>query len=131
YRLRGSTLRIPRLPVQPEETAMLARSGWRGITWDEAATPAPDVLAALASYDWPGNGSELKAVLSAVHALFGAEDLRVEHVRAVVQDMGQMPASGPLADGHGTERTIACLRHLRHVDEVIRACEVTVRPLID
>ena len=131
YRLRAFTIRIPPLRARPEDIPLLAQAFWRAITWDEDASLSAGVLAALESYHWPGNARELKAILSAVHALFGATGIRVEHVRAVLQDLGQAPASGPLADGHGTERTIACLRHLRHVDEVIRACQITLKPFLD
>src|SRR5207245_2848477 len=63
--------------------------------------------------------------------LFGKDDLRVEHLRAVFQELGQAPPTGPLANGQSSERQVACLRHLRHVDEVIRACQVTLRPVVE
>ncbi len=131
YRLRSFTIRIATLRTHPEDIPPLAQSFWKSTTSDEDAELSAEVLSALGSYHWPGNARELKAALSAVHALFGKDDLRVEHFRAVFQELGQAPASGPLADGREGERKIASLRHLRHVDEVLRACQVTVRPVVE
>jgi DNA-binding NtrC family response regulator len=124
-RLRAFTISIPPLRRRPEDIAPLADSLWKTIVSDEAASLPPGIVLALESYGWPGNARELKAELSSMHAQFGYRDLRVTHLRRALQERG-----GPLSDGHGA-RQLETLRHLRHVDEVIRACEVTVRPLLE
>jgi transcriptional regulator with AAA-type ATPase domain len=127
YRLRAFTISIPPLRTRPEDIAPLAQSLWKGIVSDEAASLPSEITAALRSYGWPGNVRELKSVLASMHALFGNRELRVAYLRAELQ-RAQSAFGGPLADGRGA-RQLEMLRHLRHVDEVIRACEMTVRPL--
>lgn len=131
YRLRAFTIQIPPLRMRPEDIPELAQHFWAEITWEKRRRLSPEILTALQTYYWPGNARELRAVLCNLHALFGAEKLRVEHVRAVFHELGQAPMTGPLRDGDATLRRISCLRHLRHVDEVLQACLVTLRPLID
>jgi transcriptional regulator with AAA-type ATPase domain len=130
YRLRAFTINIPPLRRRPEDIAPLADSLWRAIVRDEAVSLPPDIIQALRSYGWPGNARELKGVLSSMHALFGYRDLGVTHLRRALQERGQSAFGGALSDGRGA-RQIETLRHLRHVDEVIRACEVTIRPLLE
>src|SRR5207249_3288138 len=79
YRLRSFTIRIPPLRRHPEDIPLLAESFWKSITWDEHALLPPEILSALQSHPWGGNARELMAVLSSVHALFGKDDLRVDH----------------------------------------------------
>lgn len=131
YRLRAFMIRVLPLRSHAEDIPVLAQHFWKKITWDPDARLPDDIVSALATYPWPGNARELRAVLCSLQALFGTDGLRVEHVRAVFRDLGQAPATGPLADGDDAERQVACLRHLRHVEEVVRACEVTLRPLVE
>jgi hypothetical protein len=82
------------------------------------------------SYGWPGNARELKAVLSSLHALFGKDDLDVARLRAVFQIQGQLPEIEETKSVNEiVMHRVDCLRHLQRVDEVLRACVVSARPL--
>ncbi|HEU4410883.1 MAG TPA: sigma 54-interacting transcriptional regulator [Polyangiaceae bacterium] len=65
YRLNVVPLRIPPLRERPEDIAPLARHFARQLSGPPAPPPvlAPDALAALATYPWPGNARELRNVI--------------------------------------------------------------------
>jgi transcriptional regulator with AAA-type ATPase domain len=133
YRLRAFLIRTPVLRDHSEDIPTLARFFWKRIARDERAALPDDIFAELQSYSWPGNARELKAVLMSLHALFGKDDLDTARLRAVFQIQGQASAETPES---ATQREIIthrvdCLRHLRRVDEVLRACTVSARPLVE
>ena len=130
YRLRSFLIRTHALRTHPEDVPILARRFWKKITGDERAVLPDDILNELMSYGWPGNARELKAVLSSLHALFGKDDLDVARLRAVFQIQGQLPEIEETRSVNElVMHRVDCLRHLQRVDEVLRACVVSARPL--
>src|SRR6185295_15197492 len=130
YRLRSFLIRTHALRTHPEDVPVLARRFWKKITGDERAGLPDDILDELMSYGWPGNARELKAVLSSLHALFGKDDLDVARLRAVFQIQGQLPEiEATRSVNEIVMHRVDCLRHLQRVDEVLRACVVSARPL--
>lgn len=130
YRLRSFLIRTHALRTHLEDVPILARRFWKKITGDERASLPDDILDELVSYGWPGNARELKAVLSSLHALFGKEDLDVARLRAVFQIQGQLPEIEEAKSVNEiVMHRVDCLRHLQRVDEVLRACVVSARPL--
>ncbi len=132
YRLRSFLVRTPSLRDQPEDIARLAEHFWKAIVHDEAARLAPALLEELSAHRWPGNARELRTFLSTLYGLFGSEGLGVEHSRAVFAFEGGVGAGRASVeeDEIGLHR-VECLRHLRRVDEVLRAWRVAVRPVVD
>jgi transcriptional regulator with AAA-type ATPase domain len=133
YRLRSFLLRTPALRDHREDVPTLARFFWKKITRDERAALPNDILSELESYSWPGNARELKAVLMSLHALFGKADLDADRLRAVfqIQIQSRAETEESLAKNEIVTHRVDCLRHLRRVDEVLRACVVSSRPLFD
>jgi transcriptional regulator with PAS, ATPase and Fis domain len=132
YRLRAFLIRTPVLRDHPEDIPVLARFFWKKITRDERATLPEDILAELQRCAWPGNARELKAVLMSLHTLFGKDDLDLARLQAVFQIQGQPPVETEEATARKEIvcHRVDCLRHLRRVDEVLRACVVSARPLV-
>jgi len=133
YRLRAFLLRTPVLRDHPEDIPTLARFFWKRIARDERASLPDEIMAELQAYSWPGNARELKAVLMSLHTLFGKDDLDSARLRAVFQIQGQGAAESPEAAAQNEMIThrVDCLRHFRRADEVLRACVVSVRPLVE
>jgi DNA-binding NtrC family response regulator len=133
YRLRHLPIYTPALQTHPQDIPGLAQSFWQGIVGDKERRLPKEILDELQSYRWPGNVRELKAMLSRLHALFGKDNLDVERLRAVLQLEGQAttPQQGPASLQEISLHRVECLRHLRRVDEVVRACKVAFRPLRD
>jgi two-component system response regulator PilR (NtrC family) len=134
YRLRTFMIRAPALHNHAEDIPLLASHFWKRIIADPVSEPPADLLEHLASYRWPGNARELKAVLMSVYTLFGKDGLSIDHLRAVFQLQGQSPpAAKPVLAAEQEIRLhrVECLRHLRKVDEVVRAIQVAMRPLAE
>lgn len=133
YRLRAFLLRTPVLRDHPEDIPTLARFFWKKIARDERASLPDDIMAELESYSWPGNARELKAVLMSLHTLFGKDDLDTTRLKAVFQIQVQGTAESPEAAAQNEMIThrVDCLRHFRRADEVLRACVVSARPLVE
>jgi DNA-binding NtrC family response regulator len=132
YRLRAFLIRTPLLRNHPEDIPVLARFFWKKITGDERAVLPDDILTELQSCAWPGNARELKAVLMSLHTLFGKDGLNTAKLRAVFQIQGQSPTTPDSAsDKEIVTHRVDCLRHLRRVDEVLRACMMSVKPLVE
>jgi DNA-binding NtrC family response regulator len=132
YRLRSFMIPTPALRDHPEDGALLARAFWKEITKDAAASLPDDVVAQLCACAWPGNGRELKQLLQHLHGLF-ERDIGPVQLRAVLDFEGRvMAVAAEDARGEDLNRhRVDCLHHIRRVDEVVRACRVAVRPLID
>jgi len=127
YRLRPFLIRTPRLRDHPKDIPVLARFFWGTVA--SGRPPLSDaVLATLERYRWPGNARELRAVLVSLATMFPKATPRVEHVHAVFQMQSPTRIDderlGPEDDAR--IHRVECLRHLRRVDEVIRACKVTL-----
>lgn len=133
YRLRAFMIRSPALHNHPEDIPALAKHFWARIAADPSSEPPAGILDRLKSYRWPGNARELKAVLMSVYTLFGGDGLTIEHLHAVFQLQGQ---SQPLEIASTAEQEIKlhrveCLRHLKRVDEVVRASKVAMSPALE
>ena len=133
YRLRAFLIRTPVLRDHPEDIPTLARFFWKRITRDERAVLPDNILTELQFYSWPGNARELKAVLMSLHALFGKDDLDAARLRAVFQIQGQAHADTEesVAQKEIITHRVDCLRHLLRVDEILRACTISARPLVE
>jgi DNA-binding NtrC family response regulator len=133
YRLRTILIPTPALHEHSGDIEQLAHHFWKRITNDaKALVPAP-IVRRLTAYRWPGNVRELKSVLAALFALFRTAAPRAEDLDLVFALQGQTvaePDDGPAGERSVTLHRAECLRHLRRADEVIRACEVTLRPLL-
>jgi hypothetical protein len=71
--------------------------------------------------------------LMSLHTLFGRDDLDITRLKAVFQIQGQGAAESPEAAAQNEMIThrVDCLRHFRRADEVLRACVVSARPLVE
>lgn len=134
YRLRTILIPTPALHEHPQDIEQLAHHFWKRITNDDKAlVPAP-IVRRLTAYRWPGNVRELKSVLAALFALFRTAAPRAEDLDLVFALQGQTvvePDDGPAEERSVTLHRAECLRHLRRADEVIRACQVTLQPLVE
>jgi hypothetical protein len=90
-------------------------------------------MAELQSCSWPGNARELKAVLMSLHSLFGKDDLDAARLRAVfqIQALGAEENPELAARNQMIAHRVDCLRHFRRADEVLRACVVSAKPLVE
>lgn len=133
YRLRSFLIRTPSLKNHPDDARTLSVFLWKKITHNEQATLPEEILAKLAARRWPGNVREIKAVLMNIYTLFGGDRLSVKQLSAVLQLQGQAVAyaDSPTREDEINLHRIECLRHLRRVDEVIRACEVALKPVVE
>jgi DNA-binding NtrC family response regulator len=133
FRLRGGLIRTPPVREHPEDIAELSNHLWERITEKAGVRLPAAVIARLESYRWPGNVREMHAVLAQLYATFKRLAPRADDLELVFALQGQRPA---MADGAGEVRDATlhraeCLGQLRRAGEVIRACEVTLRPLAD
>jgi DNA-binding NtrC family response regulator len=131
YRLRIFLIRTPAIRNHAQDIPTLAQFLWRRITGDKSSSLPESILSQLQRYRWPGNVREMKAVLMGMYTLFGKDDVGVEHLNAVFQLQGQAAASGRPSADEISLHAVECLRHLRRADEVIRACKVTLRPVVE
>ncbi|MBN2103747.1 sigma-54-dependent Fis family transcriptional regulator [bacterium] len=131
YRLRSFLIPTPALRHHPDDIARLARHFWKRYTKHDTALPE-DIIKELRQYHWPGNARELKMILSQLVNLFGEEHLKVAHLRAVLMFDKQMFGLQTVETDEkefGLHR-IDCLRRLKRMDEVLRAIEITLSPVL-
>jgi len=95
------------------------------------------IMAELQACTWPGNVRELRMVLSTLWGLFPeaakARKLSIDHLRAVLYLEGQSTTvrnALPTVEDPFILHRAECLRHLKQVDEVVRAVQVTVAPVL-
>jgi DNA-binding NtrC family response regulator len=131
YRLREFFIRTPVLRKHPDDIPALARYFWQHINRDKLGMLPEDIIAELRSYQWPGNARELKNVLTTLRSLFGTENLRVDHLRAIFMLHGHVPPeeSKEVSKKEIGLQQVQSLNHLKRVEEVVRACEIAVKPL--
>ncbi len=132
YRLRAFTIRSPALRDHPDDIPLLAAHFWKSLTRDEKARLPVEVVRELSAQRWPGNARELKLALSTLFGLFGKDGLTARHLRAVLELEGHVGvgAAKPPGPGEIGLHRAECLRHLRRVDEVLRAAKVSLRPVV-
>lgn len=134
YRLRVFLIRAPSLRDNLTDIPKLTQFFWRKITGDARSTLPEEILSGLQSYGWPGNARELKTLLSSLFALFGKEDLRMEHLRAVQEFEGRLSIHSmtqPSPEEEIRLHRVKCLRHLRGVDEFLHAFRATLIPILE
>lgn len=133
YRLRGFLIRTPALRDHQVDIPLLAQHLWKKITRDDKKTLPNEILEELQGYNWPGNVRELKMVLNNLKALFGTENLRPDHLKAVFFLAGQSPEAKtpPPSERDITLHRAECLRHLKRSHEVIHAIQFMMRPLME
>lgn len=133
FRLQEIRIETPPLRDHAEDIPLLARFLWRRhvIKRDDAELE-PDILAALQTYRWPGNVRELRAVLIRLYGMFETPTPTVEQLRMVFAFEGQqsVPDTPVASDPDLTLHRAECLRCLRRADEIIQACFVTLRPIL-
>ncbi len=130
YRLRQIVIYAPPLRSDPTDVALLAEAHWKKLRGNQARLNA-DVLEELCAMRWPGNVRELHSFLEALNSLHRSEELRVDHIREL-QRYYALSADGYVTDADDPSyHRIECLRHLRHTDEVVHACEQRLKPLAD
>ncbi len=135
YRLRDFFIPTPSLKDHPQDIPLMAKAFWEKIIpSDNKTSLSPEILAGFQGYRWPGNARELKAVLNQLNTLFPANtNLTVDHLFAVFDLEGQ-------SSGHKSEprkksgqelpcSKFECRRHLRRVEDAIRAAEIATLPL--
>lgn len=135
YRLRDFFIPTPSLKDHPDDIPLMAKAFWeKNIQGDNKEPLSPEILAEFQEYRWPGNARELKAVLNQLNTLFPAKtNLTVDHLLAVFDLEGQ--SSGHKSEPRkksGHEQPCSkfeCRRHLRRVEDAIRAAEIATLPL--
>lgn len=133
YRLREFLIRTPSLRERPNDIPMLAQHVWTKIVKDSNKPLPKEILENLQSYGWMGNVRELKTVLTYLHSLFGEEKLSIAGLRAIFQFYGQALVSPTDKKPSRTPdlKRVERLHHLRRADEIINACEASLRPVME
>jgi len=99
YRLQDYTLRLPPLRERPDRDALIRRLLAELGASAQSVQFAPEALAALAAYHWPGNVRQLASVLRTLVALaepgdlVAVADLPAEIAAAVARTDGAAPAA--------------------------------------
>ena len=103
YRLRVVPIHVPPLRERLDEIEPLARHLLARMNAREgkALMLSPDVLRALAQYDWPGNVRQLENALEHAVAICPGQTLGVEHLPAETLRRGQVGPAGALGDASG------------------------------
>lgn len=131
YRLRDFTITLPPLRQHKEDIPDLAHYFWSEIVHPGTPAISSDVIEELMKFDWPGNGRELRSVLSGLYGIYKNEKIRPEYLRLVPQlrsgiKRGIKTGQTDRIQFHGVE----CLQHLKRTDEIMRAIKVALRPVI-
>ena len=130
FRLAVVRLRVPPLRDRVEDVPLLAQTFWRAVTAETGKRPilAPDALAALCRYDWPGTVRELQNVMA---SLVVAAPTRgrvaarlVHHVMLSRDDQTAQSSSATLEDARGAlERRMIAASLARHGGRCSRAAQ--------
>lgn len=132
YRLRSFLIHTDPLSKHPEDIPLLARHFWKDIAKVPGASLSDEFVAALQAIPWIGNVRDLKWTLVSLFRYTGLGNPTPKHLRTVVwyenqRNLPRPPSAEKLSvDAHRVE----CLMHLRRADDILRACEVAVRPVL-
>ena len=132
YRLRSFMVPTEPLSKHPQDIPLLARHFWKDIAKVPGAALSDEFVKALQAMPWHGNVRDLKWTLVSLFRYTGLGNPTPKHLRIVVwyenqQDMPHSPAADKLSiDAHRVE----CVMHLRLADDVLRACEVVIQPVL-
>jgi len=119
YRLSVIPISVPPLRARPEDIPLLVNhfvKKYAPAAGKSFLRVRPESLAALNSYDWPGNVRQLENTIERAVALESGEELNVEvpverakakAAAAGVGVNGPSSATGTLADGVGMEKYVA------------------------
>jgi DNA-binding NtrC family response regulator len=131
YRLRSFLIRTPSLREHPADIPDLAEHFWRKLAGDSHTSLTAGLLADLRLAAWPGNARELRSVLAQLHAVFSDVDPTTGHLRTVNQLHGQalQPATPPHGRARGRIGRLRRREMLLRLEDVLRACRVTLQPL--
>ena len=131
YHLRDFSITMPSLRQHRNDIPDIADAFWNDITKSSAPSLSDEVLNELKSYDWPGNGRELKAVLIKLYSTFRNKKIRPEYLATIPQFYAAIRAGAKRkAKDEIMLHSVECLRHLKRTDEVMRAIKVALRPVI-
>ena len=101
YRISTFIIRTPPLRDHQEDIPKLAQKLWEKIGNKNLSSA---VLTELRYMNWPGNVRQLKYFLERLNALFGKDQITVEHVHVLkLQDMENLLKSS--SDSHGHKKT--------------------------
>jgi transcriptional regulator with PAS, ATPase and Fis domain len=123
YRLSGVSLSLPPLRERGAEIEPLARRFVGEACRREARSPvleiAPDALARLRAYHWPGNIRELRNVMERAVALCPGQVIGVEHLAGLGAPAA---AATPAGERAGVLRDAVDAVERERVLEVLRQC---------
>ncbi|WP_322902857.1 sigma-54 interaction domain-containing protein [Paenibacillus sp. SGZ-1009] len=120
YALGVVTIAVPPLRERREDIAILVHMYLREFAMQyhkPLPKPTPDVLMALARYDWPGNVAELRAVIERCIILSDGDELHPELLPDSFQKLLHFPASAP----------VQLPIQRRHTDEPIATMQPTIQ----
>lgn len=121
FGLRVFPIDIPPVRERQHDVQALAAVFWERLRGSRAKL-SPPLLQALEQYRWPGNGRELKAVLSRLYHLFGD--------RPHAQQMALLLKETGTSAGADSGLPLQCLQHLARVAEAVRAVSLSFVPLL-
>lgn len=132
YRLRGLPIFIPPFRDRVVDIPHLAIHFWRRITNNPDSTLPPEVLTELQTFPWPGNAREIRSVLQMIYVMCGEKNISAAHVRSAVPYHSRSPLKPrtPSSAQDVTRHRVESFRHIRRTDDVVRAVEVSLRPLV-
>lgn len=132
YRLRSFLIYTEPLWKHAEDIPLLARHFWREITHDPKADLSDEVVAALKTTPWIGNVRDLKWTLVSLYRYTGLISPTPKHLRTVVWYESQKNAQhGRPPEKRGINAfRVECLMHLQQADDALRACKVSLRPML-
>jgi DNA-binding NtrC family response regulator len=128
YRLRVFRIPTPPLRDHPEDISVLAQWLWKKVAGETAPPLTSEIVDFLMEYTWPGNVRELKTVIASLSAWYGTRVSTREQAETIMYLVGQPTGfhTTPAPHVQSAAHQAGCLRHLRQVDEVLRATELLV-----
>lgn len=133
YRLRGSMIRMPPLREQPDNIAYLARELWRDtVIKDRNAQLPNEIIRELMKHKWRGNVRELRAVLLDLFNTFGKKNIGAKHIEEIFRSIeeSEVAKDTPISVEEIDLHRVECLRHLKHSEEWIQACQIMFEPFV-
>jgi DNA-binding NtrC family response regulator len=128
FRLDVTPIHMPRLADHADDIPMLAAHFWNKYAPGRPPLPA-QILTELQTFRWNGNVRELSTLLKSLNAYCPTDPLRASSLTVTqrLRDGGRMDADGPSIADDASARRGECLRHLRSVEQTIRAVKAYLR----
>ncbi|MBA4416794.1 MAG: hypothetical protein C0392_02615 [Syntrophus sp. (in: bacteria)] len=135
YQLQDIVIHAPPLRDHIEDIPVMAQVFWKETAGQDAVALPADIIGELQQYNWPGNASELKTILTNLYNLFQkAKPMTLTHLRATLQYGGQVtnwePLEKPRPEVAMLFSIMECIRHLKCVHEVITNARATIEPCV-